>query len=225
MNALFAKGDGKDGGLNGFAATSSVEIRGQKMMQMEQSNRWGLSASQEQELWERWERGQSSVPVRQWVLTVPRRLSRADARGASARPRLALAHARWAARQPGLPPPGRPLPAPGPPIMRCVVTERRRAGRRAGEMASRDEHRKPSLTASIFRDLHAERVPPRCQFSRYVVGWMVAHRQSKHSTGEVRPTPKPAPLTQPCPPLVSSPRSRRLLIVSKHPSTRSVQRR
>src|SRR4030095_5934960 len=60
-------------------------------------------------------------------------------------------HARWAARRPGLTPPGRPLPAPGPPIMRCVVTERRWAVRRAGEMAGRDEHRKPSLTALSSR--------------------------------------------------------------------------
>jgi hypothetical protein len=57
-----------------------------------------------------------------------------------------LAHARWAARQPGLTPPGRPLLAPGPPIMRSVVTEGRRAGRRAGQMAGRGERRIPALS-------------------------------------------------------------------------------
>ena len=30
---------------------------------MEQSNRWGLSASQKQERWERWKRGQSSHDI------------------------------------------------------------------------------------------------------------------------------------------------------------------
>jgi hypothetical protein len=123
---------------------------------------------------------------------------------------------------------------------RWTETDRRRGPRRGGG-DHRRRHRRPEsaslgrrrqvrsrpLRLAVRREAapRAERVPPRCQFSRYVVGWMVAHRQSKHSTGEVRPTPKPAPLAQPCPPLVSSPRSRRLLIVSKHPSTRSVQRR
>src|SRR5262245_58764279 len=33
------------------------------MVQMEQSNRWGLSTSQKRELWERWKRGQSSNDI------------------------------------------------------------------------------------------------------------------------------------------------------------------
>jgi len=37
-----------------------------------------------------------------WVPPAVVALPDADARGASAHPRLALAHARWAARQPGL---------------------------------------------------------------------------------------------------------------------------
>jgi IS30 family transposase len=33
------------------------------MVQMEQANRWGLSAAQKRELWERWQRGQSSYEI------------------------------------------------------------------------------------------------------------------------------------------------------------------
>ena len=64
-----------------------------------------------------------------------RRLSRADAGGASPRPSLAVAQAGLGAATRGLATWGGHSGRPGPPIVRCVVTEARRADRRAGQRA------------------------------------------------------------------------------------------
>jgi hypothetical protein len=62
-------------------------------------------------------------------------------------------------------------------------------------------------------------MPPIELPSRLVDAWIERRLKSvltwkerlpKHSAGEVRPTSKPAPLAEPCPPPVTSPRSRRL---------------
>jgi len=111
--------------------------------------------------------------------------TRADARGAFAYPRPALAQA-WSAR-PDHPLAETPLRAPGTPIVRCVVAEGRRAGRRAGRMGREGgEGEIPVLSPLSALYLPS---PPGCTIVTTRHGWTAGARRERHCRRGNEPPP------------------------------------